>query len=479
MADKTLETLIFDDMYRNQCAWSCTITYNNEAKTVAYPLTCEFNIERGTLSMAKHCTLNIYNLSASNRLSEHFRQDKVLDYGKVKLIEFSAGYNGNLVTCFRGIINEAYTTRRNTDIITTIQSTDAGVSSINMKPLSVTFKKGTTFTDAFYYVADRMQYVKPTLRGVLEGEFKTDTTLYGTPLQILNQITNNHTFTDNSQIKMLNNNECTDDETLILSAETGLIDMPLVRNNWITAKMLFNPNVNMCQRVQINSKAVQGLYKVYNINHQGTISGAICGQRITTIGMILGDKLQNSEENITKQTERQGLKIVKGTEVMTPNMPAVDNVYKYIRENNGAIPPWRINERISWAEMIGHDNTAQERYSELTQDKLINCVGIADKLLNFLNSTKLKGQKILISSGWRSKRNNAKAGGKQESVHLRGGAIDFRFMNIDTRQAFEEVFVGNWTGFTYRFVAKSGRSYIHVQSTYGVGGAKTQRTVIQ
>lgn len=468
--------------YLHQCVWSCTVTYENEAKTVSYPLTCEFNIERSTLSMAKHCILNIYNISASTRLSEHFRQDRIQDKGKVKILEFSAGYNGNITTCFRGIINEAYTTNRGADVITTISAIDAGVSSINQKMMSITFKKGTTFVDAFYNVADKMAYVKPTTRGILEGEFKTDTTLYGTPLQILNQITNDHTFTDNSQIKMLNNNECTDDDILILSAETGMIDMPIVRNNWITAKMLFNPNVNMLQRVQIKTKALnvgQGVYKVYNINHQGTISGAICGQRITTIGMILGDAVPNSEENTTQQTEKQGLKIVKGTEVMTPNLPAVDNVYKYIREHHGAIPNLKINERISWTEMLGHDNTSEERYNEITPEILINCVGIANKLVNFLNSTSLKGQPIIISSGWRSKANNRKAGGKQESLHLRGGAIDFRFINVDTQKAYENIFVKNWTGFTYRFIAKSKRTYIHVQSTYGVGGVQHGRTVTQ
>lgn len=482
---KVLSTSISQDtnlQYQNQCAWSVTITYNGESKTVTYPLTCEFNIERSSNSMAKHCTLNIYNISASTRLSEFFRHDRVLDFGIIKILEFSAGYNGNMTTCFRGIINEAYSTRQGSDIITTIMATDEGSSSVNRQLMSITFKKDTTFVDAFNNVAGNLKYVTPTLRGVLEGSFKTDTTLYGTPLQILNQITNNHTFIDNSELKMLNNNECTDDEVLILSDKTGMIGMPKVRSNWITAEMLFNPNVNIFQRVELTSKALnttKGIYKIYSINHQGVISGAIGGQRITTIGMMLSNKLPNSEVTTTNTTEKQGLKVVKGTEVMTPNMPAVANVYDYIRANNGSIPNWKINERISWTEMLGHDNSPEERYSELTPEILVNCVGIANKLYNFLNSTSLKGQKIIVSSGWRSKANNQKAGGKKESVHLRGGAIDFRFTNIDTISAFNNVFRNNWTGFTYRFVEKSGRSYIHVQMGYGVGGASTQKVVYQ
>lgn len=462
--------------FKNQCLWSLTVSFNDRTKTVEYPLTCEFNIERNVFSQAKHCTLNIYNLSPSTRQDELFRHDRILDHGNIKAIEFSAGYKNNMVTCFRGIIQEAYSARRGTDVITTIQACDEGFSSDNKKPLNITFKAGTKFVEAFNTVANELKHLKPTTRGILEGEFKTDTTLYGTPLQILNQITNNHTFVDNSEVKTLNNNECVESQLLDLSAQGSLLETPQARSNFIVAKTLFNPSVIAGQRALLKTTSLNyynGIYKVYGINHQGIISAAVNGQRTTTLTLMIKDALPNSNVNITAQTERQGEKLVNGTDVYTPGQQSVENAYRYIRANNGKIPNWKINQLISWADMIGHDNKDEERFAQLTPSILANCVTIANKLHMFLSTSSLKGKKIQIQSGWRSKENNARCkGSAKESAHLRGAAIDLNFVTINTKTAYDTVFNPNWSGFTYpyRFGA-TGSYFIHVQTSLGKGGA--------
>ena len=460
--------------FNNQCIWTLTVTYNDEAKTVSYPLTCEFNIDRSSFSEAKRCTINIYNLAPSTRLSEHFRHDAILDEGKVKIVEFSAGYNNDIVTCFRGIIIEAYSDRRGTDVITTIQAMDEGVSSVNKQLMSITFKKGTTFVEAFDNISNTLKYVQPTIRGVLEGVFKTDTTFYGTPLQILNQITNNHTFIDNSEIITLNDNECLAIEPLLLSAQTGLLEVPKARNFWITARMIFNPHLKVGQRVELKTtflNTYNGIYKVYGINHQGIISGAVGGQRITTVNLMIKDSLPNSNENTTQQTERQGLKVVEGIKVYTPENPFVDNIYKYIRDNNGNIPRQNINPLVSWDDMLGHDNKPYERYSQLNPQILANCKVIADQLYNFITTSSLNGQKFTIVSGWRSLENNTAAGGKRESRHRYGSAIDLKFNSISTYKAFWNVFYPQWDGFTYQYII-NGQYYIHIQTGLGVNGTR-------
>lgn len=471
--------------FNNQCAWSLTVSYNDEFKTVSYPLTCEFNIERNRFSTAKYATINIYNLAPSTRQSELFRQDRILDLGKTgnKIVSFSAGYNGNFITCFTGIIVEAYSTRRSTDVITTIQATDMGASYENLQPISITFKAETTFVDAFNYIAGKLQYIKAIDRGTLEGTFKTDTTFVGTPLQILNQLTNNHTFIDNARLFCLNNNECTSKEPWRISGSTNLLDVPMARENWMTIKTIFNPYIDLGQRVIVDSMfnknnpyTSNGTYTVFSVNHQGIISGAVGGQRTTTIGMQLQESLPNSNVNITAQTEKQGPMIVEGTDVYSDSPIDVQNVYKYIKDNNGAIPPWKINERISWAEMIGNDNTSAQRLAQLTPEKLTNCVIIADKLVKFLNSTSLKGQRIHIESGWRSIENNSKCGGQRESAHLRGSAIDFYFINTNTEDAYKNIISKQWDKFTYPYrYGATGSLLIHVQSTLGKGGAGPQQ----
>ena len=460
--------------FNNQCIWTATVSYNGESRTVSYPLTCEFNIEKPGLADAKYLTLNIYNLSSDNVNSDFFRQNILHDVGKTKIIEFTAGYENNLITCFRGLIKEAYSSRRNTDIITTIQAYDFGIGGLNVQPTSVTFKAGTSFAEAFDYVASKLQYIQPEARGVLEGVYNTDVTFVGTPLQILNQITNNHTFVDNASLFCLNNNEFTNDEPIVLDSLNGLLGTPEIRDNWVTAKCIFNPRVRPAQRVILNCKSPvsnfsNGTYKVFGFNHQGIISGAVGGQRITTISMMYKDSLPNSNVNITSQTERQGEKLVEGTKVYTPSKEYVDNVYQYIRQNNGAIPPWRINNNISWYNMIGNNNSPEERYNQITPAIISNCIIIAKKLQDFINSSSLKGQKFIVSSGWRSIQNNAKSGGDPSSVHLKGGAIDFYFTSTSTKLAYDKAFKSSWSTYTYY---KQKYNIIHVQNTLGKGGAK-------
>jgi len=455
----------------NQCAWTATITYNDKSITVSYPLTCEFNIQKSTGS-ASFCTLNIYNLGKDTRLSEFFRLDSKFEAGRFMMLDFSAGYNNNLVTIFRGQIRSATSTRRGTDIITTIQAEDCGHSLINSTAMSITFKAGTTFIEAFENIASNLKYIQPQTRGTLEGEFKTDTTFYGTPLQILNQITNNHTFVDNSSLIMLNNNEHLPESPIEISAKTGLLSVPTVGEFWVNAQTVFNPTLKIGQAAQLKTTSLEYYnngYKIYSINHQGTISAAISGQRITNLIMQRVNFTPNSNVNITKQTEKQGEKVVIQTEVKTPGKEWTSGVYDYIRKYHGAIPLEKINNLVSWQNMIGNDNTNDERYAQITPQIIENCIIIANRLQNFINSSYLKGQKIIVTSGWRSIQNNKNSGGEEKSAHLRGAAIDFKFASINTFDAYNSLFKNNWPTFTYY---NRKWNIIHVQSTLGKGGAK-------
>ena len=462
----------------NQYIWYLTVTYDGKIKTVQYPLTCEFNIHRPNQSIAQYCTLNIYNLSIETRMSDFFRQDKqhFNDFGKVKLIEFAVGKENDVTVLFKGVISEAYSTRKNNDVVTTIEAFDNGFGAYNAKPINITFKAGTSFVEAYEYIASQLQYISHYTRGTLEGVFQTDTTFYDSPLNIINQITNGHSFVDNSQLITLNDNECLPGEPIEISANTGLIGIPVARDRWVNANVILNPKLKVGQRVKLKTTSLDyynDIYRIFHITHQGIISGAVGGQRITTIGMLMNDAFVNSNVNITGQTEYQGEKIVEGVEVKTPGREWVDGVYSYIRKNNGAIPTQKINNLVSWWNMLGNDNKAPDIYKEITPEIISNCIIIANKLQRFINSTDLKGQKITVVSGWRTKKNNKDSGGKSESAHLRGAAIDFKFVSIDTFKAYNTYFKTQWPEFTYPY--KYGNNYyIHVQSTKGADGTSRQ-----
>ena len=105
--------------------------------------------------------------------------------------------------------------------------------------------------------------------------------------------------------------------------------------------------------------------------------------------MWIGPLLPSSVLTSTGDETQTQFSEVKGERV-TPisiNQPsAVLDVYKYIQNNNGAIPNTKITKNISWQEMLGHNNTNSDRLKESTLAVLSNVYSTANKMQNFLDS---------------------------------------------------------------------------------------------
>ncbi len=472
--------------FEHQCAWKLEVIYKNikedgseetVVKEIGYPLTVDFNIQRNTSNSSNQATFNIYNLSPSSRNSEAFFQDK-FNTDKLKLVKFSAGYKDNLIQCFYGYILESYSERRNVDVITKMTCLDLGTN--NTQIINTTFKAGTTRQEAYNSVLQNCEGLSEGLIGNISGTFLTPLTLLGTPIEVLNQITEGHTFIDNGVVNTLQNNECLDIGVTVLNANTGLISTPQRRDSHIDVTGIFNPSVMVGQLLEINDPVFEdfnGTYKLYGFTHSGIISGAAAGQRTTQYNLLIGDYLPagsyglteraTSEKTFNKVTAKNKVEIVNGT-----LEAGAIGVYKYIHAHNGQLPNQKITKNISVVEMLKHDNEDSEILNELTVEHISNCFTIAKKLQAFLD-TYTPGQKIKVNSGWRSKRNNASLkNSAKESLHLKGMAIDFRYYNINTEQAYLKYFKRFWDKFAYKFQVKKGSPYtIHVQLTKGVNGA--------
>lgn len=467
--------------FNNQCIWQMEVTYydkngNEQTKVIGYPLTINFNIERNTFASANTGRFSIYNLSPATRNSEAFFQDRFYTE-KTKYVTFKAGYNGNLITCFRGYILQSYSRREGVDVITDMECLDMGTSQYDY--INITFEAGTTKKDALKNVIQNCEGLSLGYIGTLEGEYKTPVTLTGDPLSVLNQITEGHTFIDNGVVHTLQNNEALDIGVTILNANTGLINTPQRRGAEIIATSIFNPNIQVGQLLNIKDPiqtSFDGTYLVCGFNHSGTISGAVAGQRTTTINLLIGDYLPSSSYGLTGNVEPSNFSKVKGEEVSAVESQINSDafgIYNYIKKNNGAIPNKNITPNISWRDMIGHSNTDQDRFNELNVSILSNCIVIAKKLQAYID-VNTPNQKINITSGWRSNRVNGSLGNaSKESAHLRGLAIDFKYLNGQTYNIFKHRFNQTWDKFTYMFRASvSSSPVIHVQATLGKGGAR-------
>lgn len=468
----------------HQWSWKIAITYLNEqgqyeTREFGYPLTLQFNIVRNTLAQSNTGDFTIYNLGKATRSA--IFQDRFATQ-IIKYITLSAGYEGKLIQVFKGKINECYSKRVGVDVLTNIKAWDIGV---NEKVMCVTFQAGTTFKDAIKNVLAQAPYDLGAI-GDIQGTFKTDTSFVGTPLNIANQITNGHTFVDNGTVNTLNNNECLDTGVLVLDDKT-LIGTPERRNQSVTANIIFNPSLMVGQLIEVQSNIASdfsGTYYLGGMTHSGTISGAEAGQRITTVDLLCGAFLPNSDTNITGQTQRIGFTKVKQEKVTPVNTnygSSVEEVYRYIKDHKGNISGLRkwITNTISWKDMLLHNNQSDNINAQITKDILYQCENIAHQLTDFMN-TNCKGLRYKIVSGWRTRQNNrAQKHAEKESVHLRGGAIDFEITNASTNIVFYNKFKPlktGWKNFTYLYRGDySSKYYIHVQNRPGEGGALRSR----
>jgi hypothetical protein len=473
----------FEGSNPHQCIWRMEVTYYDEkgeaqVVTFGYPLTIEFNIVRNTFAQSNTASFTIYNLAPATRSNLFLERWLVTK----KYVKFWAGYENQLILLFSGMMQEAYSHRSGVDVQTTIQALDVGY---NQPDIGVhTFTAGTTFQEAYAYLVNLMEDCEIGSCGRLEGQFKTDTTFKGTPLQIIQQITNNQTFIDNAKINTLNENECLNIGVTVLNAQNGLIGTPYRQGQEVVADSILNPSLYVGQLLEIQSDIASefsGTYFLCGLTHRGTISGRVSGQRITTVNLITGQGLSNSPYMTTGETINGGFQMVTGNQIEPVNGSygaSVEEVYRYIKDNNGDISGYtkKITERLSWKEMVkcGESlNTNADINAEISKDILYNCQTIAIKLTNFVN-TYYKNVKIKVTSGWRTKETNALySNAKAESKHLAGGAIDFQLLGVDTQTAYNNVFNPYWDKYCYLFYpTKGGNAVIHVQSTLGARGAK-------
>lgn len=459
--------------FNHQCIWQMSVTYYDEkgqekTKTVGYPLTINFNITRNTYASANTGNFTIYNLSPATRSSEAFFQDR-FNTDKTKIVTFKAGYNGNLVNCFRGYILQSYSKRQGVDVLTEMECLDLGTTQNNY--INITFEAGTTKKEAYKNVIQNCEGLTLGYLGKLEGEYKTPVTFSGEPLTVLNQITGGHTYIDNGVVHTLQNNESLDIGVQVLQLNAGLLNTPERRNAEIIATGILNPSIQVGQLIEIKDPILEsfnGTYMLCGFNHSGTISGAIAGQRITTYNLLNGDYLAKMQEGQFTKVKGEQIEPVSGT-----LQAGAQGVYNYVKTHNGAFPNRSITRNITWRDMLGHNNNNNDRLNNLTIEIISNCITIAKKLQAYID-TNTPGQKIMISSGWRSPRVNSQYGNaSKESAHLRGLAIDFKYQNINTLQVFQSIYNRTWDKFTYLFRGNISRNpVIHVQATLGKGGAK-------
>ncbi|MBQ2175351.1 MAG: DUF882 domain-containing protein [Alphaproteobacteria bacterium] len=430
---------------------------------VTDPITINFDIKKELFQSTNTAKITIYNLDGGTR--ESIYQDRLLfETTRQKSVTLLAGYGNTLTLCLFGHIQQCYSERVGTDMVTTIDVIDPDILT---QYTSVTFEAGTTFREAIDYLTSQFPDLKQGEVGNFEGEFKTPTVFDGNSFNAINELTGGHTYIDNGVLNSLNDNEVLSNYgAYLIQSDTGLLGTPKRYEAVLEIEMLFEPDIRLGQMVEIVSETqsrFSGQYKVVGLNHNCTISGATGGTRTTKLQLLYVKYLTNSNVNLTSNPTGSNASFIingKATPIDSKITGEISEVYDYIKKNNGNIPKKMANKLVSWKDLIGHNNSPDERLAEITKEKLANCKATADRLLDFVNKY-FPGKKLSVTSGWRSTANNAREGGVDNSQHLYGRAIDFVIKGVTPSKVYataasSNMFkgIGKYSTFTHVDVRK-------------------------
>lgn len=258
---------------------------------IELPFTCEFQVNRQSLASANTGTFVIRNLGQRTR--DLIYLDKY-DWTTPRAVQFRAGYGTFTPLILNGTVKQAFSYREGVDMVTVIEAWDGGFQHVNGFS-SMTVAPGQSAN----YILNKLCADLPQIKGApIIGDFPVTNArgevLFGNTWQIIQQKSNGLATIDNSQVKILNNNECIEGEIPLINSDSGLLGSPRRSDAQLEFEMLFEPRFTIGQIVQLQSstnKLFDGTYKVMGFNHKGVISPVVSGQASTSVSLWLGTEL--------------------------------------------------------------------------------------------------------------------------------------------------------------------------------------------
>lgn len=262
---------------------------------ISRPFTIEFEIIRNSLASNNVGSFRIYNLHPRNR--NRIRKDPFATYELGRLVSFKAGYGKTLSLAFTGLIGSAWSMREGVDFITQIECFDGGFSTVN-DIINMSAPKGSPVTSVIDDVISQMTGVTRGAIGAYGGELPRGNAYSGTAMNVLSELAGRGAYVDNGAVHCLGDKECiATPAPPTINAKTGLLGTPVRQGQYLNFDMLFEPSLKVGQLIRLESSttdnpdgvnAVNGIHKIISLRHSGTISDAVAGNAITSVGVLPG-----------------------------------------------------------------------------------------------------------------------------------------------------------------------------------------------
>lgn len=256
--------------------------------TIKPPITAVIEVQRDMRAAVNNANLTIYNLAPDTRgriykdlynTLQRWQMSIVAGYGETELYEI-----------FRGNIEEAYSLKQNTDLVTTIKAYD-GSYQIKAGFANETIEKGVDLKGQIERVIHTMPEM---LTGVLGGPAQGNggprgKVLTGNSYDVVQELTDNHAFIDGETLYVLGDDEVLSGDAFVLSGE-NLFSTPKRRDTYLEAEAQFSPEIRIGHFCELKSTdpRYDGQYQVYGLKHAVTFGDGMAGDAITTVSLNAG-----------------------------------------------------------------------------------------------------------------------------------------------------------------------------------------------
>ncbi len=234
-----------------------------------------FAIERDLSKHPNRCDINIVNLAPKTRAA--METDPLT-------VDLSAGHDGVNRFLFVGDVLHAYSKQSGADVVTTLQVGDAARAYRGSR-VNRSYKRGTTVKTILRDAAKSMGQVLPSnieASAELDAQVASGTSLTGATRDEITRILSPYGYTWSTQsgrIQILRDSDSRND-VFIIDEASGMLDSPDYKKPPKSGKapnmnlrMLLYPELVPGGKVDVQSLAIRGLFKIVKVKHSGDTEG--------------------------------------------------------------------------------------------------------------------------------------------------------------------------------------------------------------
>lgn len=230
-----------------------------------------FSIDKSSDSKPNTSKISVYNLNADSR---KFVQQKNLR------LQLSVGYKGLSDVpisglLFQGDVTRTITIRQGPDFITTFEVGDEQIAIVE-KTLQKSYKSGTFVKSIVTDLVSQLgvSYNQADIDKLSSKKFINGFSLEGKVSKTLDNLIQDEDYIWNIQdgeFKITKDSEKNINEAVLLSKDTGLIEIPSQKDEGIQFTALINTKVRPGSTVKVESDltGINGFFKVKKVQYQG------------------------------------------------------------------------------------------------------------------------------------------------------------------------------------------------------------------